>query len=73
MENNAITSNLGVKLKKSIENAQSIDIIVSFLMKSGVKLILNELDSAIKKGVKIRILTGNYLNITQPDALYLLF
>ena len=73
MENNAITSNLGRKLKKSIENAQSIDIIVSFLMKSGVKLILNELDSAIKKGVKIRILTGNYLNITQPDALYLLF
>ncbi|MBQ5802304.1 MAG: hypothetical protein IIW27_04655, partial [Clostridia bacterium] len=23
-------------------------------------------------GVKIRILTGNYLNITQPHALYLL-
>ena len=71
--NNAITSNLGKELKRSIENAQQIDIIVSFLMKSGVKLILNELDEAIKKGVKIRILTGNYLNITQPEALYLLF
>ena len=43
------------KLKKSIENAQSIDIIVSFLMKSGVKLILNELDSAIKKGVSSQV------------------
>ena len=73
MENNAITINLGKELKKSIENAESIDIIVSFLMESGVKLIINDLDKAIEKGVKIRILTGNYLNITQPQALYLLF
>lgn len=73
MENNAITKNLGNELKKSFENAKSIDIIVSFLMESGVKLILNDLKKAIKKGVKIRILTGNYLNITQPQALYLLF
>lgn len=29
MENNAITNNLGKELKKSIENAQQIDIIVS--------------------------------------------
>lgn len=42
-------------------------------MESGVKLILNDLEKAIEKGVKIRILTGNYLNITQPQALYLLF
>ena len=73
MENNAITINLGNELKRSIENAKSIDIIVSFLMESGVKLILNDLEKAIEKGVKIRILTGNYLNITQPQALYLLF
>ena len=73
MENNAIIINLGKELKKSIENAESIDIIVSFLMESGVKLIINDLDKAIEKGVKIRILTGNYLNITQPQALYLLF
>ena len=73
MENNAITKNLGNELKKSFENAKSIDIIVSFLMESGVKLIINDLKKAIKKGVKIRILTGNYLNITQPQALYLLF
>ena len=73
MENNKITKNLGNELKKSIENAKSIDIIVSFLMESGVKLILNDLKKAIKKGVKIRILTSNYLNITQPQDLYLLF
>ena len=30
MENNALTVNLYTELKKSIENAESIDIIVSF-------------------------------------------
>ena len=60
------------KLKQSFKTATTIDIIVSFLMESGVKLLLQELKEALKRGVKIRILTGNYLKITQPQALYLL-
>lgn len=60
------------KLKQSLKTATTIDIIVSFLMESGVKLILQDLKEALKRGVKIRILTGNYLKITQPQALYLL-
>ena len=72
---NSITGNkqyLINRLKTSIKNATTIDIIVSFLMESGVKLILQDLKEALKRGVKIRILTGNYLKITQPQALYLL-
>lgn len=57
------------QIQKSIQDADSIDIIVSFLMKSGVELILDDLK---KSNVKIRILTSKYLNITQPEALYLL-
>lgn len=57
------------EIKNSIQNAESIDIIVSFLMKSGVELIINDLKNSNKK---IRILTCSYLNITQPEALYLL-
>ena len=60
------------KLKQSFKTATSIDIIVSFLMESGVKLLLQDLKEALNRGVKIRILTGNYLKITQPQALYLL-
>lgn len=41
-------------------------------MESGVKMILNDLKSALNRGVEIRILTGNYLGITQPSALYLI-
>lgn len=60
------------QLIQSLKKANSVDIIVSFLMESGVKMLLEELDNALKRGAKIRILTGNYLGITQPSALYLL-
>ena len=72
---NSITGNkdhLYPKLKQSFKTATTIDIIVSFLMESGVKLLLQDLKEALNRGVKIRILTGNYLKITQPQALYLL-
>lgn len=72
---NAVTGDkdyLYNKLKTSIRKAEKIDIIVSFLMESGVKLILEDLKEAIKRDVPIRILTGNYLEITQPSALYLI-
>ena len=60
------------QLADSIKKADSVDIIVSFLMESGVKMLLGKLDNALKRGAKIRILTGNYLGITQPSALYLI-
>ena len=72
MKQNALTGNNEEFLKqirKSIANAEKIDIIVSFLMESGVKLILDDLKNT---AAKIRILTSKYLNITQPEALYTL-
>lgn len=60
------------QLKMSMLKADRIDIIVSFLMESGVKLLLKDLKAALDRGVQVRILTGNYLGITQPSALYLL-
>ena len=63
---------LYLKLRESIKKAKAIDIIVSFLMDSGVKMILEDLKEAIDRNVSIRILTGSYLNITSPTALYML-
>ena len=74
-KSNAITGDknyLYYRLRESFKKAEKIDIIVSFLMESGVKLILNDIKDAVDRGVSIRILTGNYLRITQPSALYLL-
>lgn len=75
---NSITGNfnrskqLYYQLKEAFKSAERIDFIVSFLMESGIKMILPDLRDAINRGVKIRILTGKYLGITQPTALYLL-
>ncbi len=60
------------QLKMSMQKAARIDIIVSFLMESGVKMILKDLRAALDRGVQIRLLTGNYLGITQPSALFLI-
>ena len=60
------------QLVSSLKKADSVDIVVSFLMESGVKMLLSELANALDRGARIRILTGNYLGITQPSALYLI-
>lgn len=60
------------QLVNSLKRADSVDIIVSFLMESGVKMLIKEFENALKRGARIRILTGNYLGITQPSALYLI-
>lgn len=72
---NAMTGNnskLFERLKDSMAKARQIDIIVSFLMESGVKHLIKDLKQAVDRGVNIRILTGIYLGITQPSALSLL-
>lgn len=60
------------QLQLSMAQAKQIDIIVSFLMESGVRMLLKDLKAALDRGARIRILTGNYLGITQPSALFLI-
>ncbi|MCR5202783.1 MAG: DEAD/DEAH box helicase family protein [Lachnospiraceae bacterium] len=66
------STQLYYQLISGIRSAKKIDIVVSFLMESGVKMLLKELRRSIDNGVEIRLLTGNYLGITQPSALYLI-
>ncbi|MCY3924498.1 MAG: DEAD/DEAH box helicase family protein [bacterium] len=46
-----------------------IDMAVSFVMKSGLARILQPLEDALDRGAHVRILTTDYLAITDPDAL----
>ena len=77
---NGIKAITGVEEKKyllrqlnvAIEKAKSIDIIVSFIMESGAYAIVDKLKDAAERGVHIRILTSNYMNVTDPSALFLL-
>ena len=46
-----------------------IDMAVSFVMKSGLARIIRSLEDALDRGANVRILTTDYLAITDPDAL----
>jgi superfamily II DNA or RNA helicase/diadenosine tetraphosphate (Ap4A) HIT family hydrolase/HKD family nuclease len=46
-----------------------IDLVVSFIMKSGLAMISRQLEDAITRGAYARILTTDYFQITDPDAL----
>ena len=60
------------KFIKELNNAEEVKMNVSFLRESGVQLIIKNLKKQALNGTKIKILTSNYLNITEPSALYLL-
>ena len=61
------------ELRHCIRTASSIDIIVSFLMESGVRSIIADLRFALENHAHIRLLSGTYLGITSPYALSLLW
>ncbi|WP_438317214.1 DEAD/DEAH box helicase family protein [Sporosarcina sp. FA9] len=68
-----ITSNLIEEIKELTQKADNIYWIVAFAMKSGIRLVMPHLKEAAANGAEIKILIGDYLHITQPDALELLF
>ena len=55
------------QLIHSMKNARRIDIIVSFLMESGVKMLLKDLERAMDRGTEVRILTGTLLEIGRGE------
>ncbi len=54
-----------------IDNAKAVDLSVSFLMVSGVELVLPHLRDLLNRGGRLRLLTGDYLDVTEPAALRL--
>jgi superfamily II DNA or RNA helicase/diadenosine tetraphosphate (Ap4A) HIT family hydrolase len=46
-----------------------VDLLVSFVMKSGLEQVHGGLVDALHRGTKVRVLTTDYLTVTDPDAL----
>lgn len=63
------THNLLSQLRGDIRNSSSIYILSSFVMYSGIRAIYDDLHYALAEGADVKILTGDYLYITQPKAL----
>src|SRR6185295_16051470 len=59
-------------LLSNFTGATGLDIAVAFTMQSGVKLLQPYRAELLERGGKVRFLTGDYLGVTEPDALAVL-
>ncbi|MTD32019.1 DEAD/DEAH box helicase family protein [Planomicrobium sp. YIM 101495] len=67
-----VTAQLRTHLERLSEDAVEVHWVTAFAMKSGVKLVVPFLKKAMQRGVPVKLLVGDYLFITQPEALGLL-
>lgn len=56
-------------LVRHIDDATSVDIAVAFIMESGARLLTPHLRDLLARGGRIRFITGDYLDVTDPSAL----
>jgi superfamily II DNA or RNA helicase len=56
-------------LRAHLASAVHVDIAVAFALESGLAKIDEHLKDVVRRGGNLRILTGDYLDITEPNAL----
>jgi superfamily II DNA or RNA helicase/diadenosine tetraphosphate (Ap4A) HIT family hydrolase/HKD family nuclease len=60
---------LRLHLAHHLARAEKVDVVVAFVKPSGLEELWSDLTEALERGAQLRILTGDYLGITDPDAL----
>ncbi|KNH31498.1 restriction endonuclease subunit R [Exiguobacterium acetylicum] len=63
------THHLYDSLVDAIDQAEEVYIVAAFAQKSGVTLLVPAFRRALQRGAEIRLLIGDYLHITDPEAL----
>jgi superfamily II DNA or RNA helicase/diadenosine tetraphosphate (Ap4A) HIT family hydrolase len=59
-------------LREALLVSDRADILSAFLKTSGVRLLIDDLRDALRRGTRVRLLTGDYLGISSADALRML-
>lgn len=57
------------RLEQDIAGASRVDIAVAFIQPSGIERLYPHFDELLERGGSLRVLVGDYLDITDPDAL----
>jgi superfamily II DNA or RNA helicase/HKD family nuclease len=60
---------LAAELKKELRSADRVDLIVAFVRWYGVRLVIDELEDALRRGARIRLLTTTFTGSTERRAL----
>jgi len=75
VDSSALVTPLDGRLKLELirclirDDLDRIDLLVSFVKRSGIELIARRVDEALQRGAHIRLLTTDYLQITDTEAL----
>lgn len=56
-------------LRGALGQAEAADLLAAFVQRSGVGLLRDDMVDALRRGAQLRVLTGDYLGITAPQAL----
>jgi superfamily II DNA or RNA helicase/diadenosine tetraphosphate (Ap4A) HIT family hydrolase len=56
-------------LRLALRHAERADLVAAFVQTSGLRVLLDDVRDALARGVSIRLVTGDYLGVTSPDAL----
>jgi len=56
-------------LLADLDQATALDLAVAFVVRSGVQSIDEHLRDLLSRGGRVRFLTGDYLDVTEPEAL----
>src|SRR5262249_3202250 len=54
---------------RELTRADSADVVVSFVLESGVDRVFEHFRDLLGRGGRLRLLTGDYLGISEPNAL----
>ena len=60
---------IGQQLQSELPSADGVDFLVSFVIWSGVRTLLDELKQVVEREGRLRVITTTYMGATEPKAL----
>ena len=60
---------IGQQLRSELPSAAGVDLLVSFVIWSGVRTLLDELEQLVDRGGRLRVITTTYMGATEAKAL----
>ncbi len=58
------------RVEEAFASADEVRIVAAFVQHSGLELLADAVNAALRRGTSVRIVTGDYLDITQASALW---